>query len=57
MGDIPFIYKDIMIDETAKNHTKELYGGMVKFPTLFVDDEVYLEPTTDVFNKVMRDLI
>ena len=45
------------IDETAKNHTKELYGGMVKFPTLFVDDEVYLEPTTDVFNKVMRDLI
>lgn len=57
MGDIPFNYKDIMIDEAAKNHTKELYGGMVKFPTLFVDDEVYLEPTTDEFNKIMRDLI
>ncbi len=57
MSEIPFIYKDIFLDEEAKEHTKELYGGMLKFPTLFVDGEVYLIPTTDEFNKIMKELI
>jgi hypothetical protein len=33
-----------------------LYGGAIKFPTLFVDDKVYLTPTTEEFNKIMQDL-
>lgn len=57
MGDVPFIYKDITVDTEAKTHTKELYNGMLKVPTLFVDEQVYLEPTSDEFNKIMRDLI
>ena len=56
MAEIPFEYKDVMIDEEAKLHTKELYEGAIKVPTLFVDDEVYLMPSSDVFNKVMKDL-
>ena len=57
MAEIPFTYKDISVDEEAKEHTKELYGGAIKFPTLFVDEEVYLIPTTDEFNKIMKGLI
>lgn len=57
MGDVPFIYKDITVDAEANKHTKELYNGMLKFPTLFVDGQVYLEPTSDEFNKIMRDLV
>ncbi len=56
MAEIPFEYKDIMVDEEAKTHTKELYDGAIKVPTLFVDDEVYKTPTSDTFNKVMKDL-
>lgn len=56
MAEIPFTYKDIMIDEEAKLHTLELYDGVIKFPTLFVDDQVYKTPTSDTFNKVMKDL-
>jgi hypothetical protein len=33
-----------------------LYGGVVKYPTLFVDDAIYLTPTTEEFNKIMQDL-
>ncbi|MDA9316408.1 glutaredoxin [Polaribacter sp.] len=40
MGEIPFDYKDVLKDEVAKTHTKELYDGQVKAPTLFVDDKI-----------------
>ena len=53
---VDFHYIDVLKDDKAKAHTKELYEGQVKFPTLFVDDEVYLTPTTDDFNKIMKDL-
>ena len=56
MAEIPFDYKDIVIDEEAKEHSKKLYEGAIKYPTLFVDDEVYLTPTSDDFNKIMKDL-
>lgn len=56
MAEIPFEYKDIMVDEKAKLHTQELYDGAIKVPTLFVDEEVYKTPTSDTFNKVMKDL-
>ena len=56
MAEIPFVYKDVTLDEDAKSHTLELYDGAIKFPTLFVDDEVYKTPTSDTFNKVMKDL-
>lgn len=54
--EIPFEYKDVSTDEEAKKHSKELYEGMVKYPTLFVDEEVYLTPTSDDFNKIMKNL-
>lgn len=54
--DMPYTYKDISVDKEALAHTKELYNGLVKFPTLFVDDNVYLTPTTEDFNKIMQDL-
>lgn len=54
--DIPYIYKDISKDVEAREHSKELYGGVAKFPTLFVDDKVFLTPTTEEFNKIMQDL-
>jgi glutaredoxin len=57
MGEIPFEYKDILKDEEAKIHTRELYNGQVKVPTLFVDDAVYLVPTSDEFNKIMENLM
>jgi glutaredoxin len=57
MGEIPFEYKDVLKDETAKMHTKELYSGQVKVPTLFVDDKIYLVPTSDEFNKIMENLM
>lgn len=56
MAEVPFEYKDISKDPLAKEHTRELYDGQVKYPTLFVDEEVYLTPTSDVFNNVMKDL-
>lgn len=55
-ADVPYTYKDISKDLTAREHSKELYNGVVKFPTLFVDDKVYLTPTTEEFNKIMQDL-
>ena len=54
--DIPYVYKDISKDVDAREHSKILYGGVAKFPTLFVDEQVYLKPTTDEFNKIMQDL-
>ena len=54
--ELPFEYKDVSIDEEAKKHSKELYDGAVKYPTLFVDEEVYLTPTSDDFNKIMKNL-
>lgn len=54
--ELPFEYKDVSTDEEAKRHSKELYDGMVKYPTLFVDEEVYLTPTSDDFNKIMKNL-
>tara|TARA_R110002073_G_scaffold15953_1_gene62062 strand:- start:19352 stop:19600 length:249 start_codon:yes stop_codon:yes gene_type:complete len=56
MAEIKFDYIDIFKDEAAKSHTKDLYSGQLKFPTLFVDDEVYLTPTSDDFNSIMKDL-
>jgi glutaredoxin len=54
--DIAYIYKDVSKDTEARNHSKELYNGVVKYPTLFVNDAVYLTPTTEEFNKIMQDL-
>ena len=54
--DVPYIYKDISKDVEAREHSKELYDGVAKYPTLFVDDKVYLTPTTEEFNKIMQDL-
>jgi len=56
MADIDFIYKDLDNDLEAQNHSKELYDGHIKFPTLIVDDEIYKTPSSDTFNKVMKDL-
>lgn len=55
-AEVPFVYKDVSTDEEAREHSKELYEGQVKYPTLFIDDEVYLTPTSDTFNKLMQDL-
>ena len=56
MAEIPFDYRDIMIDENAKNHTLEIYDGALKFPTLIVDNEIHKTPSTDDFNRIMKDL-
>lgn len=56
MAEIPFDYKDVSIDANAKVHSKELYEGEIKYPTLFIDDKIYLTPTSDDFNKIMKDL-
>jgi len=56
MAEIDFDYKDIEHDVEARNHSKELYEGEIKFPTLIVDDEIYKTPTSDTFNKVMKEL-
>lgn len=55
-AEVDYIYIDISKDKDALAHTKELYNGVVKYPTLFVDDDVYLTPTTEDFNKIMQDL-
>jgi len=54
--DVPYLYKDISKDVAAREHSKELYDGVAKYPTLFIDDRVYLTPTTEEFNKIMQDL-
>ncbi|WP_440881323.1 glutaredoxin family protein [Tenacibaculum sp. C7A-26P2] len=54
--ELSFTYKDVYDDDDANKHTKELYEGVIKYPTLFVDEEVYLTPTSETFNKVMKDL-
>ncbi len=56
MAEVPFDYKDVNEDVEAKNHTLEIYDGMLKFPTLIVDDEIYKTPSTDDFNKIMQNL-
>ncbi|MDT7832982.1 glutaredoxin domain-containing protein [Flavobacteriaceae bacterium S356] len=56
MAEVPFDYMDLAKDEKAKEHTRELYDGQLKYPTLFVNEEVYLTPTSDVFNNIMKDL-
>lgn len=56
MAEVPFDYRDVAKDEEAKKHTKKLYEGQLKFPTLFIDDEVYLTPSSDDFNTIMKDL-
>lgn len=56
MAEVPFEYKDIASDEKAKQHSRELYDGQLKYPTLFVDETIYLTPTSDTFNAVMKDL-
>ncbi len=56
MAEISFDYKDVTKDESAKLHTRDLYDGQLKFPTLFVDDEIHLTPTSDDFNRIMKDL-
>lgn len=55
-SDIVFEYVDVMKDQNAKAHTRELYEGVLKFPTLFVNNDVYLTPTSDEFNRIMKDL-
>jgi glutaredoxin len=55
-SDVDFEYIDVLKNAEAKEHTRKLYDGMLKFPTLFVDDAVYLTPTSDEFNNIMKDL-
>ncbi len=54
--DVDYVYKDVSKDMEAREHSKKLYNGAVKYPTLFVNDKVYLTPTTEEFNKIMQDL-
>ena len=54
--DVPYIYKDISKDVEARDHSKKLYNGVLKFPTLFIDDVIYLTPSTEEFNKITQDL-
>jgi glutaredoxin len=54
--DVPYIYKEVSKDAEAREHSKELYDGVLKYPTLFIDDKIYLTPTSDEFNKIMQDL-
>lgn len=56
MAEIEFDYKDLSTDKAAQDHSKEIYDGQIKFPTLIVDEEIYKTPTSDTFNKVMKDL-
>ncbi len=56
MAEIDFEYKDLATDIEAQEHSKELYEGYIKYPTLIVDDEIYKTPTSDTFNKVMKEL-
>lgn len=56
MAEVTFDYKDVFKEEAAKSHTKELYNGQVKFPTLFVGDKIHLTPSSDDFNSIMKDL-
>jgi len=56
MAEIDFEYKDLATDIDAQNHSKELYEGAIKYPTLIVDDEIYKTPSSDMFNKVMKEL-
>lgn len=56
MAEVPFDYKDVAKDASAKEHTRQLYDGQLKYPTLFVDEEVYLTPSSDDFNGIMKDL-
>ena len=56
MAEIDFEYSDIFLDDQAKQHTLEIYDGVLKVPTLFVDDELYKTPSSDTFNKVMKEL-
>lgn len=55
-SEVDFEYVDVLKNEEAKAKIRELYDGQLKFPTLFVDDEVYLTPSSDDFNKIMKDL-
>lgn len=56
MAEVPFNYKDVGEDIEANAHSKELYEGQLKYPTLFIDEKIYLTPTSDDFNKIMKDL-
>lgn len=56
MAEIDFTYKNLSDDEEATQHTKQLYDGAIKYPTLIVDGKIYLTPTSDTFNKVMKEL-
>jgi glutaredoxin len=55
MSEIPFDYRDVATDEEAKKHTKELYSGVLKYPTLIIDGKIYLTPTSDEFNKIIKE--
>ena len=55
MADMPFEYKDVAVDAEAKKHTKELYDGALKYPTLIIDGEIHLTPTSDEFNKILKE--
>ena len=56
MAEVPFEYKDLAIDKDAIDHTRTIYDGAIKFPTLIVNEEIYKTPRTDNFNKIMKDL-
>lgn len=55
-SEVKFEYIDVIKNYEAKVHTKKLYDGVLKFPTLFVEDQIYLTPTSEEFNNIMKDL-
>ena len=54
--DVPYTYRDVSKGASAREHSRGLYDGVVNFPTLFVDDAIYLTPTTEEFNQIMQEL-
>ncbi len=55
-SEVKFEYIDVIKNYEAKVYTKKLYDGVLKFPTLFVEDQIYLTPTSEEFNNIMKDL-
>lgn len=55
-SNVNFDFQDVYNNENAKIHTIKLYDGEIKYPTLFVDETIYLTPSSDTFNRVMKEL-
>ena len=56
MAEIPFTYKDVATDEEAKTtYKKNCMMEFLKYPTVFIDNNVYLTPTSDEFNNILKE--